>query len=43
MGDAHIELLELKPAGGKLMTYKDFVNGRGVKADDCFIQIEEIK
>lgn len=42
-GDGRLELLELKPAGGKLMTYKDFVNGRGVKADDCFIQIEEIK
>lgn len=42
-GDGRIELLQVKPAGGKLMSYKDFVNGRGVKADDCFIPIEKIK
>lgn len=40
-GGGRVELLEVKPAGGKLMGFKDFVNGRGVLPGDCFIPIEE--
>lgn len=42
-GASRIELLEVKPAGGKVMGFKDFINGRGVLPGDCFIPIEDSK
>lgn len=38
--DAELEILEIKPAGGKLMNWRDYVNGRRVKAGDKFVPIE---
>lgn len=38
-GDGMLELLEIKPAGGKLMTWPEFANGRHVKAGDRFISL----
>ena len=35
-GSGVIELLELKPQGGRLMTWPDFVNGRHVQPGDRF-------
>ncbi|MCH8913797.1 MAG: hypothetical protein IIA33_09550, partial [Planctomycetes bacterium] len=40
-GDGMLELLEIKPAGGKLMTWPDFANGRHVKAGDRFTRITD--
>jgi methionyl-tRNA formyltransferase len=38
--EGSFELLELKPAGGRLMAFKpDFVNGRRVKAGDRFVAL----
>lgn len=37
-GDGMLELLEIKPAGGRLMTWPDFVNGRHVRPGDRFTQ-----
>ena len=37
--DGHIELLEVKPEGGRLMAWQEFVNGRHVKAGDRFESI----
>ncbi len=34
--DGFVELLELKPQSGRLMTWSEFVNGRHVKAGDRF-------
>jgi methionyl-tRNA formyltransferase len=34
--DAFVELLELKPSSGRLMTWPEYVNGRHVKAGDRF-------
>jgi methionyl-tRNA formyltransferase len=38
--DGELEILEIKPAGGRLMPWQDFVNGRHVAAGDRFLQIE---
>jgi methionyl-tRNA formyltransferase len=35
-----LEILEIKPAGGRLMAWQDFVNGRHVAPGDSFISIE---
>lgn len=35
-GRGMLEILELKPAGSRLMTWPDFVNGRRVRAGDHF-------
>ncbi len=35
-GDGMLEILELKPAGGTLMTWPQFVNGRRVRPGDRF-------
>lgn len=35
-GDGFIELLEIKPESGRVMTWPDFVNGRHVKPGDRF-------
>ncbi len=40
-GDGMLELLEIKPAGGKLMTWPDFANGRHVKAGDRFSRVTD--
>ncbi len=34
--DGYIELLEIKPASSRLMSWQEFVNGRHVKAGDVF-------
>jgi len=38
-GTGELELLEIKPAGGKLMDWRSFVNGRHVKPGDRFVRI----
>jgi methionyl-tRNA formyltransferase len=38
--DSELALLQIKPAGGRLMDWRDFVNGRHVTAGDRFIPIE---
>ena len=40
-GGGMLELLEIKPAGGKLMTWPEFANGRHVKAGDRFTQLTD--
>ncbi len=40
-GDGMLELLEIKPAGGKLMTWPDYANGRHVKAGDRFTTLTD--
>jgi methionyl-tRNA formyltransferase len=35
-GDGCLELLEIKPESGKLMTWQEFVNGRHVQPGDRF-------
>ncbi|MBW8017815.1 MAG: methionyl-tRNA formyltransferase [Planctomycetes bacterium] len=42
-GKGRLEIIELKPAGGRLMNYKDFANGRGLEPGDIFMAIEEAK
>ncbi len=39
-GKGELEILEIKPAGGKLMDWRSFVNGRHVKPGDRFVRIE---
>ena len=39
--DGWIELLEIKPESGRLMTWQEFVNGRHVRAGDRFESIVE--
>lgn len=36
-GDAYIEILEIKPSSGRVMTWPEYVNGRHVAAGDRFI------
>lgn len=43
LADREMMILELKPAGGRLMAWQDFVNGRHVTAGDRFIPIEDNK
>lgn len=38
--DSELAILEIKPAGGRLMTWQDYVNGRHVKPGDCFIPVQ---
>ncbi len=38
-GDAWLELLEIKPAGGRVMTWEEYVNGRHVKVGDRLVRI----
>ncbi len=33
-GAGRVELLEVKPAGGKLMAFRDFANGRRIAPPD---------
>jgi methionyl-tRNA formyltransferase len=37
-----LEILEIKPAGGSLMEWRDFVNGRHVKPGDQFLPIDTL-
>jgi methionyl-tRNA formyltransferase len=39
-GQGRLKILELKPAGSKLMKWQDFVNGRHVKPGDQFVALE---
>jgi methionyl-tRNA formyltransferase len=34
--DGYVELLEIKPSSGRIMSWKDYVNGRHVEAGDMF-------
>lgn len=36
-----IQVLELKPAGGSLMQFKSFVNGRGTQPGDCLVSVKQ--
>ena len=39
-GSGALRILELKPAGGRLMTWEAYVNGRHVRPDDRFAAID---
>ncbi|MFA5865553.1 MAG: methionyl-tRNA formyltransferase [Phycisphaerae bacterium] len=39
-GSGRLKILEIKPAGSKLMTWQDFINGRHVKPADRFVSLE---
>jgi methionyl-tRNA formyltransferase len=39
-GEGWLELLELKPAAGRLMTWPEFVNGRHVRPGDRFVRAD---
>lgn len=36
-GDGFVELLEVKPSSGRVMTWPDYVNGRHVRKGDTFV------
>lgn len=36
-GDGYVELLEVKPSSGRVMTWPDYVNGRHVRKGDTFV------
>lgn len=42
VADREMMILELKPAGGRLMAWQDFVNGRHVRPGDRFVAIENM-
>lgn len=42
-GKDSLKIIKLKPAGGRVMDFKAFVNGRAVKCGDSFLSIEEIR
>ncbi len=39
-GGGFVEILEIKPASGKVMTWREYVNGRHVSAGDRFVTAE---
>jgi methionyl-tRNA formyltransferase len=39
-GDGEINILEIKPSGGRLMNWPDYVNGRHVRPGDRFVPLE---
>jgi methionyl-tRNA formyltransferase len=41
--DGFVEILEIKPASGRMMTWPDFVNGRHVRAGDRFVSPESMR
>lgn len=41
VADAEMEVLQVKPAGGRLMNWQDFVNGRRVLPGDRFVHCAE--
>lgn len=40
-GQNKLKILQLKPAGGKLMDFQDFANGRGTAPGDKFVSLQE--
>ena len=40
-GVGWLELLEIRPAGGRVMTWQEYVNGRHVRAGDRFTHVAE--
>jgi len=40
-GENALKIIKIKPAGGKLMDFADFVNGRNTQAGDLFMKIEQ--
>lgn len=40
-GQGKLEIIELKPHGSHLMSFRDFVNGRRVRSGDKFVKIGE--
>jgi methionyl-tRNA formyltransferase len=40
-GDGALRIVQLKPAGGHLMDFQSFVNGRGTERGDLFMPIDE--
>lgn len=40
-GSGKLKILQIKPAGGRVMDFKDFVNGRHVTPDDMFMTIDK--
>jgi methionyl-tRNA formyltransferase len=36
-----LKITKIKPAGGKLMNFRDFVNGRGCRPGDVFTKVEK--
>jgi methionyl-tRNA formyltransferase len=40
-GQGALRIVRIKPAGGKLMDFKDFVNGRGCRCGDMFIKVDD--
>jgi hypothetical protein len=36
VGDGFVEILELRPSSGRIMTWADYVNGRHVRPGDTF-------
>jgi methionyl-tRNA formyltransferase len=41
-GAGRLKILEIKPAGSKLMNWQDFINGRRIKPGDKFVAPEKI-
>ncbi len=35
-GDGAVKIMQLQPAGGKIMSARDFLNGRKVQKGQCF-------
>jgi methionyl-tRNA formyltransferase len=40
-GHDALKITRIKPASGSLMSFRDFVNGRGTKPGDMFVKIEK--
>ncbi len=38
--DRYVEILEVKPSGGRLMSFEDYVNGRRIQPGDLFTPID---
>jgi len=34
--DGLLQITEIQPAGGRAMSWRDFVNGRHIRPGDCF-------
>ncbi len=42
VADQYLEILEVKPAGGRQMAFEDYVNGRHINPGDCFEPVPEL-
>lgn len=38
-----LEVLEIQPSSGRIMSWRDYVNGRHVQAGDCFVDVSDAK